>query len=73
MAAHFLSRLLVRGMRLGRPVSVRVTVISNKPGFSIVTKVGVARSSLASNYYTRIKPHMTVLPMSPTVKGFTAK
>jgi len=31
-----------------------------------------ARSSPAFNYYTRIKPHMTVLPKSPTVKGFTA-
>ena len=34
--------------------------------------MGCARSSPAFNYYTRIKPHMTVLPRSPTVKGFTA-
>jgi hypothetical protein len=39
----------------------------------MVTKeVGRARSSPAFNYYTRIKPHTTVLLKSPTVKGFTA-
>ena len=34
--------------------------------------MGCARSSPAFNYYTRIKPHRTVLLKSPTVKGFTA-
>jgi hypothetical protein len=34
--------------------------------------MGRARSSPAFNYYTRIKPHTTVLLKSPTVKGFTA-
>jgi len=58
---------------LGRQVNVGVTVISNSSGFSIVTKeMGCARSSPAFNYYTRITFPMTLLPSSPTVRGFTA-
>jgi len=39
----------------------------------MVTKeMGRARSSPAFSYYTVITPPMTILPSSPTVKGFTA-
>jgi len=35
--------------------------------------MGFARSSPAFNYYTTMKPHMTVVSISPTAKGFTTK
>jgi len=58
---------------LERPVNVGVTVILSWSGFSIVTKeMGRTRSSPAFSYYTGITPPMTILPSSPTVKGFTA-
>ena len=60
-------------MILERPVNVRVMVLLNWSGFSIFTKeMGRARSSLVFSYYTGITPPMTILPSSPTVKGFTA-
>jgi len=60
-------------VKLERPVNVGVTVILSWSGFSIVTKeMGRARSSPAFSYYTGITPPMTILPSSPTVKGFTA-
>jgi len=58
---------------LERLVNVGVTVILSWSGFPIVTKeMGRARSSPAFSYYTGITPTMTILPSSPTVKGFTA-
>jgi len=60
------------GVTLECLVNVGVTVQLNWSGFSIVTKeMGRARSSLAFSYYTGITPPMTILPSSPTVKGFT--
>jgi len=58
---------------LERPVNVGVTVILSWSGFSIVTKeMGRTQSLPVFSYYTGITPPMTILPSSPTIKGFTA-